>query len=128
MGGLTRTRARIALTVLTTFFAGEASTTFLFRILILSSMSGALVLRARVAIITGLVGDVLVGRRGSNSAGAGGWTGVVRGLSKMSTLGADAKHICRESTIAQNQSAWGRALCATRGVPGYVIRSGKGNL
>ena len=75
MGGLTRTRARIELTVLKTFFAGEASTTFLFRILILSSMSGALVLRARVAIITGLVGDVLVGRRGSNSAGAGGWTG-----------------------------------------------------
>ena len=55
MGAPTRTRARIALTVLKTPFAGEASTMLMFRISILLSMSGTLVLRVRVAIVAGLV-------------------------------------------------------------------------
>ena len=55
MGGLTRTRARVLLTVLKTCFAGVASTAFLFKISILSSRSDALALRVRVAIFVGLV-------------------------------------------------------------------------
>jgi len=43
-GALTRTRARVTLTVLKTRFAGEVSTAFLFKISILSSRSDALAL------------------------------------------------------------------------------------
>ena len=55
MGAPTRTRARVALTVLKTCFAEEASTAFLFRISILSSRSETFALRVRVAIFAGLV-------------------------------------------------------------------------
>jgi len=54
MGPLTRTRAKVALTVLKTCFAEEASTAFLFKTLILSSRSDTLALRVRVAIFVGL--------------------------------------------------------------------------
>jgi len=55
MEALTRTRARVALTVLKTCFAEEDSTAFLFKILILSSRSDTLALRVRVAISADLV-------------------------------------------------------------------------
>ena len=50
MGALTRTRARVVLTVLKTCFAEEASTAFLFKMSILSFRSDALALRVRGAI------------------------------------------------------------------------------
>lgn len=56
---LTRTRAKIALTVEKTCCAGETSTAFIFRISILSSKD-TLTLRVRVNIIAGLVWGVLV--------------------------------------------------------------------
>jgi len=50
MGALTRTRARVVLTVLKTCFAEETSTASLFKISILSSRSDAWAARVRVAI------------------------------------------------------------------------------
>jgi len=55
MGALTRTRARVVLTVLKTCFAEEVSTAFLFKISILSSRRDAFALRVRVAIFADLV-------------------------------------------------------------------------
>jgi len=55
MAALTRTRARVVLTVLKTCFAEEASTASLFKISILSSRSDTLALRVRVAIFAGLI-------------------------------------------------------------------------
>jgi len=55
MVALTRTRARVVLTVLKICFAGEVSTASLFKISILSSRSDILALRVRVAIFAGLV-------------------------------------------------------------------------
>ena len=52
---LTRTRARIALTVLKTSFAGNASVTCLSRMTILSSRSDTWASCVRVAILGGLV-------------------------------------------------------------------------
>lgn len=59
---LTRTRARIALTVPKTWFAGGTSTAFLFRISILLSSSGSLALRVCAVIVTGLMWGALSGR------------------------------------------------------------------
>ena len=53
-GVLTRTRARVVLTVLKTSFAEGASTAFLFKISILSSRSDVLAFRVRVAIFVDL--------------------------------------------------------------------------
>ena len=58
---LTRARIRIALTVEKTWFAGEASSAFLFRISILS-LRGTLVPRVRVDIVDGLVWGVAIRR------------------------------------------------------------------
>ena len=55
MGALTRTRAKVALTVLKTCFAEETSTAFLFKTSILSSRSDTSALRVRVAIFVGLM-------------------------------------------------------------------------
>jgi len=55
MGVLTRTRARVVLTVLKTCFAEEGSAASLFKISILSSRSDTLAFWVRVAIFTGLV-------------------------------------------------------------------------
>ena len=52
---LTRTRARVALTVSKTCFVEEASAASLFKSSILSSRSDNLALRMRVAIFAGLV-------------------------------------------------------------------------
>ena len=69
MGPLTRTRARVVLTVLKTCFAEEVSTVSSSKI----SMD-TLALYASVAIFTGLVWDVLVGRRWLSSGDAAvGW-------------------------------------------------------
>jgi len=70
MGVLTRTRARVVLTVLKMCFAEEASTASLFKILILSFRSDTLALRARVSIFAGLVKGVLRGWWRLNSGGA----------------------------------------------------------
>jgi len=62
MEALTRTRARVALTVLKICFAGEASTAFLFKISILSSRRDTLAFRVRVVIFPGpaLLSSVVV--------------------------------------------------------------------
>jgi len=55
MGALTRTRARVVLTVLNTCFAEEASTAILFKTSTLSPRSDTLALRVGIAIFVGLV-------------------------------------------------------------------------
>ena len=84
---LTRTSARILLTVLKTWSAREAPTVHLFRMLILSSRSWDSALRVRVAIITCVL--------------AGWW-----GLSSM------MRAVKQKGRIRTHQSVWGGASLA----------------
>jgi len=69
MVALTRTKARVVLTVLKTCFAEESSTGSRFKISI-----DTLALRGRVAISAGLVYGVLAGWWRLSSSGVGGLT------------------------------------------------------